>query len=481
MDRIKKTGRILLVHPPFGTGDDKRPPDIFDPHFPWGLGYISGVLKAEGYDIEVFDIYAHQWNRNEVLERLAGKEFTHVLITAMATQYSIVKWLTNEFKKFNKDCIVILGGQLSSFSYNVVLENMPVDICVIGEGERTIVDVLKSSNNLKDVKGIAIKERDKIIKTETRELIENIDELPSPAYELFNMEIYRRNKLYIYNKSAVLFKNQERPHVMAMITGRGCPFKCNFCSRTFKNIRIKSVPSILKEIDFFIDKYDIKGINFVDELLFLRQDMIDHLATELGKRGLLWNGQARVDTINLDRLKFYKEKGLVSIGYGVESGSPDMLKRMNKGITREKIELAIRKTLEAGLHMKMTLIFGYPGENSKSVAETIDMFDKVKHPGRRFCIFTPLPGSVTYEIAKEKGLISDEDQYLSRIYEGYWRTVVNMTEFSDDEIDEVRKNAEREMRNNYKKYLMTLPEEQREQGFALCEEDFEKSFINKNS
>ncbi len=471
--------KILLIHPPFGTGDDKRPPDIFDPHFPWGLGYISGTLKKEGYDIKVFDIYVHQWDKAETLEKLKLEEYDLALITAMATQYLYVKWLAGELKKNQKVCKVILGGQLATFSHEVVLRNTAVDICVIGEGDVTIVDLVKNIDTPRSVKGIALGDGDKVLKTGPRELIKDIDSIPNPAYELFRMDIYRTNKLYIHHKSAVLYSERKRPHVMAMITGRGCPFGCNFCSRTFRNIRIRSVESIVREIDFFIKEYGVGGINFVDELLFLKQDTIDRLAEELGKRGILWNGQARVDTINLERLEFYKKNGLVSIGFGVESGSDLMLEKMNKGITREKIERAIRKTLEAGLHLKMTLIFGYPGETRETLEETVDMFRRLRHPGRRFCILTPLPGSKVYESAKEEGLISDEDEYLSSICEGYWRRAVNMTGFGDDEFEKVRSETERKMRENYKEYLSSLPQDEAREQYLLCEEDFEKDFINR--
>ncbi|MDD4957679.1 MAG: radical SAM protein [Candidatus Omnitrophica bacterium] len=471
--------RILLVHPPFGTGDDKRPPDIFDPHFPWGLGYISGILDREGYDARVFDIYAHQWDKKEVAERLKKESFDIVMITAMATQYAYVKWFSRLVKDINPGARIVVGGQLATFSWEVVLRNMLVDLCVIGEGEITTIDLLENLGEPSRVKGIAYRNGNEPVKTEPRELIKDLGEIPEPVFDKFRMDIYRTNKLYIHNKSAVLYKKQKRPHVMAMITGRGCPFRCNFCSRTFRTIRIKSLDSILREIDFFIDKYDIGGINFVDELLFLKQDMIDALAGELGKRGILWNGQARVDTINLDRLSYYKKNGLVSIGFGIESGSPDMLKMMNKGITRERIEEVIRRTIEAGLHLKMTLIFGYPGESEDTVRDTVEMFKGLGHPGRRFCIFTPLPGSVAYNMAIEQGLIEDEDAYLSSIYEGYWRTVVNMTDFSDGEVDVVRKKAEADMRENYKEHIMSLPEFDRDKHFLICEEDFEKDFINE--
>lgn len=471
--------KLLLIHPPFGTGNDKRPPDIFDPHFPWGLGYIAGVLKKDGWDIDVFDIYANQWNREEAIKKLEVKSFDYVLITAMATQYSYIKWLAEKIKKINRDCRIIIGGPLATFSYEVVLKNTSVDICVIGEGENTISDLMNRIDNLKHINGIVFKDSQGITKTESRPLIKDIDALPSPPYELFRMDIYRTNKLYIHNKSMRLYSNIERPYVMAIISGRGCPFNCNFCSRTFKTIRIRSVESIIREIDFFKKVYGIRGINFVDELLFLKKDMINHLAEELGKRGMLWNGQARIDTIDCNMLPFYKKNGLVSIGYGIESGSDFILGKMNKGINVKEIEKVLRKTIDAGLHLKVQLIYGYPGESCETINDTVELFKRAKHPGRRFSILTPLPGSQVYDMAKEKGLIKSEDEYLSNIYEGFWRKAINMTDFNDEEFEYIRKNTEQRMRDNYKQHLSKLSPEERDAVSLLCEEDFEKEFINK--
>lgn len=473
--------KILLVHPPFGSGNHKRPPDIFDPHFPWGLGYISGVLKKEGYDFEVFDIYVHQWCKAEVVEKLNRLEYSCVCITAKATQYSYVKWLAHELKKRNVNCTIVLGGPLATYSYEVVLENCSVDICVIGPGEETIVDLMENSNNLKTVKGIAFKDSEGIFVTDMRNSAKSLDEIPSPVFDLFRMDIYTTNKLYIHNKSMTLYTHDNIFPVMAMVTGRGCPLKCNFCSPSFRTFKIMSVESILGEVDFFVERYGVKGINFVDELLFLKKDMIAHMAEELGRRGILWNGQARIDTVDINRLEFYKKNGLVSIGYGIESGSEFLLKEMNKKITREKMETVLKKTLEVGLHIKVQLVFGYPGENYDTVNETIELFKKIGHPGRRFSILTPLPGSQIYELAKRRGFITNEDEYLSRIYEGFWRTTINMTEFTDEEFERVRKESEIQMKENYKEYLATMKKDEREKRMLLCNDDFEKDFLNQIS
>jgi radical SAM superfamily enzyme YgiQ (UPF0313 family) len=471
--------KILMVQAPFGTGNDKRPPHIFDPHFPWGLGYISGVLKRENYDIELFDIYVHQWNKHEVQKRIDKLSYDYVLITAMATQYGYIKWLVNEFKKRNKESVIVLGGPLSTFSYKVVLRNTLVDICVIGPGEETIIEILSNEANLKAVSGIAFKSNDDVYVTETRKSKRVMDDLPRPAYELFNMDVYKTNKMYIYNKSMGLYSDEKRPPVMAMITGRGCPFSCNFCTPSMRNYSERSIESILEEIDFFIHEYGIGGINFVDELLFLKRDRINKMAEELGKRGVIWNGQSRIDTIDVDMLEYYKNNGLVSIGYGIESGSEFLLCEMNKKISVQRTEMVLKKTLEVGLHLKVYLIYGYPGENKDTLNETVGLFKRIGHPGRRFSILTPLPGSKIYELAKQRGLISNEDEYLSRIYEGFWRRVINMTEFTDEEFDRARIDAERRMVENYKTYMLSLSSNERQKHLLLCEQDFEKNFLEE--
>jgi radical SAM superfamily enzyme YgiQ (UPF0313 family) len=356
---------------------------------------------------------------------------------------------------------------------------MPVDICVIGEGEVTASDLMENMDNLKGVKGIAFMEDGKIVVTERRENIKDVDSVPRPPYELFAMDIYRTNRLYIHNKAMTLYTNQKKPHVMAMISGRGCPFKCNFCSRTFKTIRVRSVESILDEIDFFSEEYGVGGINFVDELLFFDKKMINPLAGELGKRGILWNGQARMDTVDFDMLKYYKENGLVSIGYGVESGSDIILEKMNKKIRKDQIENALVRTIEAGVHLKIQLIYGYPGESRETLNDTVELFKRIKHPGRRFSILTPLPGSEVYDMAVERGLIEDEDEYLSKIYEGFWRRAVNLTDFDDNEFDTLREETEKKMRENYKEYLSTLSQDERAKAMFLNEVDFEKEFLKK--
>ena len=134
-----KIKKIVLIQPPLGRGMTK---DLFQPIFPYGLAYIATSLLSNAYDVEIFDIYANRWNRNEVLNKIKNLDCDVIGITAMSTQYSYVKWLSHELKKQTKAKIV-LGGLLATYSSEIVLKNTQVHVCVVGEGEITIVDLLK--------------------------------------------------------------------------------------------------------------------------------------------------------------------------------------------------------------------------------------------------------------------------------------------------------------------------------------------------
>ncbi len=449
--------KIILIQPPLGRGMTK---ELFQPIFPYGLAHVASSLLKNGYDVEIFDIYANRWKRNTVLEKIKNLQCDLVGITAMSTQYSYVKWLSNALKKQIKTRI-ILGGLLATYSSEIVLKNTPVDICVVGEGEITIVDLLKNMDRLDNVRGIAYKQNGNIIKTPPREYIEDLDNLPRPAYDLFPMDIYTKTKFYIHDPTTKIFKRKLTFKTMGILTGRGCPYNCNFCSKSFKGLRLRSVDSIIDEIKYLRQKYGVEGVHFIDELFVVNKKRAYALVEKLGTLGMKWDGQARVNTVDYDLLCAMKKAGCVAVGLGIESGSNKILKYMNKRITSEQSEQALRDAQKAGLHVKVQLVLGYPGENRQTIAETVELFDRVKHPARRFSLILPLPGSVLYNEALQKNLIKDEEKYLTQIYNGYggsrYPVFINFTELPTDEIYRLKRKAEKTMETNYRRYLMRHP------------------------
>lgn len=434
--------------------------ELFQPIFPYGLAYVATSLLNNGYEVEIFDIYANRWNRNQVLGKIKNLHCDIVGITAMSTQYSYVKWLTDELKKQIK-AKIILGGLLATYSSQIVLNNAKIDVCIIGEGETTIVELLNNIDNLKKVDGIAYGENGQIIETQPREYIKDLDSLPLPAYHLFPMDIYTKTKFYIHDPTTKIFKRRLTLKTIGILTGRGCPYNCNFCSKSFEGLRLKSVDCIINEIKYLQKEYGVEGIHFIDELFVINKKRAYELAQRLGPLNIKWDAQGRVNTVDYDLLYEMKKAGCVAIGFGIESGSNKILKNMNKCITVEQSAQAMEDAKKAGLHIKVQLILGYPGESEQTVAETVNFFKKVEHPARRFSLILPLPGSALYDEAVNKGLIENEEKYLTQIYGGYggdsYPIFINFTDLTTGQIYKLKRKAEKTMERNYRKHLMKHP------------------------
>jgi radical SAM superfamily enzyme YgiQ (UPF0313 family) len=178
------------------------------------------------------------------------------------------------------------------------------------------------------------------------------------------------------------------------------------------------------------------------------------LCDKLGLLGIKWFSQSRVNLVDKELLVKMKESGCVAIGYGVESGSQHVLDCMDKRIKVEESIAAVKNTVDAGMTPIIQVMFGFPGENRESIEETIKFFDTIDFPAPPFFIATPLPGTPLYDMAKEKGLITDEDAYLTSLAGGYLAEttkVINLTDFSDDELLKLKRQMEARIAFNYSK------------------------------
>lgn len=405
---------------------------ILPPHFqrkaicfPFGFGYIAQYLLNEGHHVEVLDIFANEYSKEQVVDILSKKFFDFYGISAFSTQYSYVKWLTKEIKEMNCSSTIVVGGPLGSYSPDIVLNNTNADVCCIGEGEITFPDLIQNNNNRSIVKGIAFKEDRKIVKTEPREYISDLDSLPTPVWDLFPVDIYLKN-----NSSS-----------FAIITSRGCPYNCGFCSRTFKSVRYRSVDNVMAEIKQVIKKYNIKSIQFLDELFVANKQRILAFCERLSPLNLKWGCQGRINLVDKDILKRMKGAGCVYVGYGVESGSQKILDKMDKKIKVEDSVRVVNETFDVGLEPTIQMMYGYLGENDETLEETISFFDKINRPIYRpqLSPLVPLPNSPVYEYAIKNNLITNEERYLDSLQAGYLQytkkhpLLVNMTEFGDEE------------------------------------------------
>lgn len=440
--------KILLVEPPHYYGVNSRPPSSF----PLGLAYVAGVLNSAGHELELMDIYAHQLKDIEVTRKIAElpSDIDVICISALSTQYKYVKWLVRELKaRFDKP--VILGNALATFNVDAVFTNTGVDICVISEGEETVVDLLNNLSSLHLVKGIAYKNHGKVHITPKRPYIKNIDSIGFPARSMFNMDIYLDN--------TCLWSDPDI-RTMDIVSARGCPYSCNFCSRTFDGVRLRSVANIIEEIESLRSKYDFKGIKFNDELTLVNKERTYELCVYMKKARLFWVCQGRVNLVDRDLLKAMKDSGCRALGFGVESGSNKILANMNKCVSIERAVEAIKITKQCGIEPIIQMMFGYPGENEQTLKDTIEFFKAVNSPTMQFSVTTALPGTKLYADACKNGLIVNEDAYLEKLDWGYYAgrdVLINFTDFKTEDLDRKRRETEEAINRNYKRYIMMRP------------------------
>lgn len=428
--------------------------------FPIGIANIATALTEVGVEPEVLDVFALGYTRADVVEYLKKAHWDIVGINAYSTQYPWAKWMVDEVKRLHPKALVVMGGPLATFNSKLVLEMTKTDLCVVSEGENTIKEVVRNLGNFAKVNGICFKSTTgEIIQTAPQSYVQDLDSLPFTNYELFPMDVYFRN-IGVGGVPGIKTIN--------MLTSRGCPYKCNFCSRTFTGNRLRSINNVIEEIGILRDKYGIQGIGFADELVLVNKERAYELCEKIKPLKVYWNCQGRANIVDLDLLKAMKASGCTSVGYGVESGSQKILNSMNKRVTVKQNELAITNTLKAGMTPIVQMIYGYPGENIETIRETVDFFDRVHfYPpvgyGDVFIsLLTPLPGSPLYEELVTDGRIRSEEEFLLGLEHGYYigsPLRINLTQFTDEELLTHQAKLLKELHSNYTKYAWKRPME----------------------
>jgi len=455
-------GKALLINP--GSQFNKPKPNA-NIIFPFGLGYIASFAEKHGHKIDIWDIRGNLLSFDEVLEKMKQfdlQNYDYIGITGIVNQYLYIKRLTENLKNLT-DIKVVVGGPLSTYSWKVVLENTQVDICVIGEGEQTFLDLL-TGKELSSIKGIAFKSNNGIKRNLERDQIKNLDDIGMPAFHLFDMAFYITHS-GLMDIVKPFYKNKRG---MALITSRGCPYNCKFCSKSTRGIRMKSLDFLFNEIEFYKNELRVDSIHFVDELLLLNKKRFLEFCRRIKKYDIIWDCQARINLVDEQILLSMKSANAVCIGFGIESGSQKILDAMNKRIKVADIERYVSFCLKIQLPVKVQVIFGYPGESKQTLTDTINLFKKLKLPGRRFSVITPLPGAELYEEAKNNGFLGDKDddqisevkylEFLSMHGGNVTRNFFyNKTEFSNEDFFMVLRKLENTIFNNFIKYILFHP------------------------
>ena len=369
---------------------------------PQGLCYLAAIAREKGYDVRIIDALASGLDEEELSRTILDSVPDYVGFTAPTMLIKSANSTAKSIKNKNSRITTIIGGPHFTVMPEETMERCKAfDLGVIGEGERTISELLTAlerGNSLGEVRGIAFRENGGIKLTPPREFIENMDELPMPAWDLLP------HLTQYYQQSIV--RIDKMPSV-SITTSRGCPSKCIFCARNvFGNTcRSYSAERVIKMIGYLKEKYGIKGLSIEDENFLVHRKRLKNLCEKLIERreNLSWSCSGRVDMVTADLLKLMKKAGCWEISFGIESGSQPILDFIKKGITLDQIRNAVELAHDTGIKAGGYFIAGHPCETVSTLRETMHFARTIKLDSFQIAFMCPFPGTELYGIADQYG------------------------------------------------------------------------------
>ena len=383
---------VTLVNPPSPSG---APPSLF---IPLGIGYLAAVLEKNQYEVNVIDCQALRPTRNQLKAELIKSHPDVVGVTSATLTYKPALEIVKTAKEALSSCLLILGGPHVTVLDEQTLNEAPeADIIVRGEGERTMLELAdlvsrSDQKNIQEVEGITFRRNDKIVRNKDRAFIQNLDELPHPAYEHFQLSKYKLSgKMYL-----------------PIITSRGCPFQCTFCLASKmcgKRFRTRSPKKVVDELEWLRDVHGADVFAFYDDTFTFDIKRAYEICEEMKNRGfdLPWDCRTRVDRISTEILSKMRDTNCQLVHFGVESGSQKMLSAMKKGTTVEQNERAIRWAKEVGVSVAISVVVGYPGETADMLKQTFDFIRKTGPDYVYVCQAIPYPGTELFDLLRELG------------------------------------------------------------------------------
>ncbi|MBU1340764.1 MAG: B12-binding domain-containing radical SAM protein [Proteobacteria bacterium] len=406
--------KIALIAPPYPLEEIPSPP--------LGLTYIAAVCEAVGAEVIIMDYIVRGYSPAKLQEELNAFDPDIVGTNCVTMNFKQAAAIIGIVKQTNPDIITLMGGPHVSFDSKNTLALYPqIDIIVKGEGEATVTQllgVIHSREKWHTVRGIVFKDNGRIIATGRRPFIQDLDALPLPARHLLPMARY-----------------QALGYPVSIITSRGCPNQCIFClgrRMVGHKVRFRSPQQIADEIEELISRGSC-FINIADDLFTASKQRVKELCHELVKRKLnvSWSAFSRVNTIDAQTLKLMKSAGCHSVSFGIESGNPEMLKRVKKGVTVAQAKKASIACREAGIRGHASFIVGLPGETRETMKDSL-ILQKELEIESAYHFLAPFPGTAVRENIADYDLeilTHDWDQYNAN------RSIVKTAGLSPEQMD----------------------------------------------
>ncbi len=417
--------------------------------FPQGIAYLASAIKKAGHEAVIYNQDVYHFPEEHLTDYLNRNHFDAVVVSVVGGYYQYRKLLkiSEAINNSTNRPLFLIGGHGPAPEPEYFLKKTGADIVGIGEGERTIVEILEYAEGkrpLESIKGIAYINNGILVKTPERELIKDLDSIPFPSYELFPMEHY------------VLLRAPNIGHTeraIPILSGRGCTFKCNFCYRLDKGYRPRSVEGIIEEIRLLQKDYRVSYFLFSDELLMASEKRTVEICEGFLKAGLKikWSCNGRLNYAKPEILKVMKKAGCVFINYGIEAVDDIVLKNMNKHLTVKQIIEGVENTLKVGISPGLNIIWGNIGDSIETLVKDVRFLLKYDDQAQLRTIrpVTPYPGSPLYYYAIEKGLLNGVEDFYENKHTNSDLLTVNFTDLSDEKFYKALRLANRILVKNY--------------------------------
>ncbi|MBN2718089.1 MAG: cobalamin-dependent protein [Deltaproteobacteria bacterium] len=421
----KNIRKILFLYPPILLAHSDRP----SRRLPLGIAYIAAWIEKKIPDIEVsvFDAlvegFSHSHKEgdriywgvpdNQIQERI---QFENPDILAISCQFSvqsgIVSRLCQKIKEYLPNLIIVVGGpHASSHAKEMLTQSDQIDFIISGEGEapfEALVQCLRLNSDFSDVPGLVFR-KDGAIAHNPKKFIENIDDLPFPAWHLL--------KISLYQVAATSRWLESRIPSVNMLTSRGCPFKCNFCGiqvASGKKFRPRSAESVLQEIDILVNKYGFREIHFEDDNMTLNPRRAEKIFDGLIARnyGIQWAAPSglAIWTLNETLISKMKQSGCIGANIAIESGNAYTLKHIiNKPLHYHKVEEVARLLRKYNIPTTGFWVIGIPGETRRMIWESLEYCKRLGLDNNQIAAAYAYKGTRLYDICHANGFVEEYD------------------------------------------------------------------------
>jgi anaerobic magnesium-protoporphyrin IX monomethyl ester cyclase len=397
-------GHVLLVNPCFDLrrhygGLARAGPTLL----PVGPAYLAAMLEQEGRRVTIWDGQVDPAGLDglgALMERERPSVVGITCFTPMVPQMRAVAELAKTILPHSK---VVVGGTHPTVMPAGTLEDPNIDVVVRGEGEHTLLELFgawEGSRSLEDIKGVSYRRDGIIAHSPDRPFHKDLDSLPLPARHLLPLDSYRQ-----VPDAAIATP------IRAMITSRGCPHQCIFCSARLSSgyhYRARSPLKVLEEMDLLVRDHGARQIIFLDDNLVVDRQRVWDMCTLIKQHGyhkrVVWTCAARADQVDQALLRLMRSAGCRLISFGVETGSARLMKLIKKGLTIERVTEAIHAAKRVGMMVRGTFILGLPTETLDESLRTIAYAKELPLDSAKFSLATPYPGTELYAIAVEEGM-----------------------------------------------------------------------------